>query len=43
MEAFGVHAQKLLIVILDNKVFQLWIICAYTQNLIRDVEVFLRT
>ena len=28
-------------VILDNKVFQLWIICANTQNLNRDVD-FLR-
>ena len=40
VEAFCVHAQKLLIVILDNKVFQRWIICAYTQILNRDVEVF---
>ena len=29
--------------ILDNKAFQRWIICAYTQILNGDVEVFLRT
>ena len=33
-----VHAQKFLIVILDNKVFQLWIICANTQIHNRDVD-----
>ena len=33
MEVFCLHEQKFLIVILDNKVFQLWIICAYTQIL----------
>ena len=33
-----VHAQKFLIVILDNKVFQRWIICAYTVN----SEIFAR-
>ena len=27
-------------VILDSKVFQLWIICANTQNLNRDVDFF---
>ena len=40
VEDFWVHAQKFLIMILDNKVFQHWIICAYTQILNRDVEVF---
>ena len=40
VEVFCVHAQKFLIVILDNKVFQRWIICAYKQILNRDVEVF---
>ena len=40
VEVFCVHAQKFLIVILDNKVFQRWIICAYTQILNRDMEVF---
>ena len=42
MEDFCVHAQKFLIMILDNKVFQHWIICANrpTQILNRDVEVF---
>ena len=38
---FCVHAQKILIVILDNKSFQLWIICANTQILIGS-GVFLR-
>ena len=40
LEDFCVHAQKFLIMILDNKVFQHWIICAYTQILNRDVEDF---
>ena len=40
VEDFCVHAQKFLIMILDNKVFQHWIICAYTQILNRDVEDF---
>ena len=40
VEDFCAHAQKFLIMILDNKVFQHWIICAYTQILNRDVEVF---
>ena len=40
VEDFCVHAQKFLIIILDNKVFQHWIICAYTQILNRDVEIF---
>ena len=31
---------RILIVILDCKVFQHWIICTYTQFLNRDVEVF---
>ena len=39
MEDFCVHAQKFLIMISDNKVFQHWIICAYTQILNKDVEV----
>ena len=43
MEDFCVHAQKFLIMILNNKVIQHWIICTYTQIFI-DVEVFfLRT
>ena len=33
VETFCVHPQKFLIVILDNKVFQRWIVCAYTQIL----------
>ena len=37
---FCVHAQKFLIMISDNKVFQHWIICAYRQVLNRDVEDF---
>ena len=40
MEDFCVHAQKFLIVILDNNVFQGWIICVNTQILNRDLEVF---
>ena len=40
MEGFCVHAQQFLIVILDNKVFQRWIICACTQILSRDMEMF---
>ena len=40
VEDFCVYAQKVLIMISDNKVFQHWIICAYTQILNRDVEVF---
>ena len=28
---------------MDNKVFQRWFICAYTQSLNRDVKVVLRT
>ena len=40
MEDFCVHAQKFLIMILDNKVFQHWIICAYAQILNRDVKVY---
>ena len=40
VEAFCIFVQKFLIVILDNKVFQRRIICAYTQILRRDVEVF---
>ena len=40
MEDFCVHAQKFLIMISDYKVFQHWIICAYTQTLNRDVEDF---
>ena len=43
VEDFCVHAQKILIMISENKVFQNWIICAYQQILNRDVEVFLRT
>ena len=31
VEVFCVRAQKFFIVTLDNKVFQRWIICAYTQ------------
>ena len=42
VEDFCVHAQKFLILILDNKVFQHWIICAYTQILIETWK-FLRT
>ena len=38
---FCVHALKFLMVILDNKVFQLWIICGKTQIIDRDVD-FLR-
>ena len=33
VEFFCEHVQKFLMVILDSKVFQLWIICANTQNL----------
>ena len=40
MEDFCVHAQKFLIMISDNKVFQRWIFCAYTQILNRDVKDF---
>ena len=40
VEDFCVRAQKFLIAILDNKVFQHWIICAYAQILNKYVEVF---
>ena len=43
MEDFCVHAQKFQIMILDNKVFQHWIICAYTQILNKRRGRFLHT
>ena len=37
---FCVHGQKFLIMISDNKVFQHWRFCGYTQILNRDMENF---
>ena len=38
VEDFCVYAQKFLIMISDNKVFQHWVFCAYTQILNSDAE-----
>ena len=42
VEDFCVHAQKFLIMILNNKVFQHWIICAYRlrKSLIETWKIF---
>ena len=44
VEAFCVNEQKFLVVILDSKVFQRWIICAYIRkSLIRTWRFFAYT